>query len=48
MVEPLYRLSMAATNEFNGQNRTQTKKQFLLLLIGVATLIAVPYAMIIW
>ncbi len=48
MVEPLYRFRRAAIDELNGQNRPQKKKEFVLSLIGLAILMALLYAMIIW
>jgi hypothetical protein len=48
MAKPFYRFSRAAIDELNDQNRAPTKKQFVLLLIGLAILIAVLYALIIW
>ena len=48
MVKPLPRFSKAAIDELNGQDRPQTKKQFWLLMGGIAILLALLYVMIIW
>jgi hypothetical protein len=48
VLEPLYRFSKAAIDEMNKQSQPETKKEFALLMIGLATLLALLYAQIIW
>jgi hypothetical protein len=48
MVKPLPHFSKAAIDELNGRDRPLTKKQSWLLVIGLAILVALLSALIIW
>lgn len=48
MVKPLFHFDKAAIDELNGEDRPLTKKQSWLLVIGLAILVALLYALIIW
>jgi hypothetical protein len=48
MVKPLLHFSKAAIDELNGEDRPLTKKQSWLLVIGLAVVAALLYALIVW